>query len=190
LVARQIFNFKLDPRKRDRNTKMSNFFLKMIRITSLTFFLNFLILWDRCNAIGYECIFLVKKRNFSFNDFTSLERLANKCLICINCHIPIIFYLFKTIIDHSASTCFWSYLHETNFFFSIFFSNQLSLELSFWGNINLLIFWVLRRKRRIFTLSAWWWNIFLLRWLLVGVAFGFPNWCGLRGHLNIFKIDF
>ena len=187
LVARQIFNIKLDPRKRDRNSKMSNFFLNRISIACLTFFLIFLVLRDSGYTVGNKWILLVKEWNFCFDDFTSLKRLANDCLISIDCHIPFIFNFFKTIVNHSASTCFWSYLDKTNFFFRIFFWNQFSLELSFRSRINLPVFRkILWRKWWIFTLSAWWRNIFFLRSFLVGVALGFPDWCGLRTHFELF----
>lgn len=177
----------MDPRKRDRNTKMSHFFLNRISITCLAFFWIFLIIWNCCDTVGDKSVFLMKKRNFCLDDFTSLKRLAYHCLISIDCHFPFIFYFLKTIVNHSASTCFWSYLDKTNFFFRIFFWNQFSLELSFRSRINLPVFRkILWRKRWIFTLSAWWRNIFFLRSFLVGVALGFPDWCGLRTHFELF----
>jgi len=189
LVARQIFNIKLDPRKRDRNSKMSNFFLNRISIACLTFFLIFLVLRDSGYTVGNKWILLVKEWNFCFDDFTSLKRLANDCLISIDCHIPFIFNFFKTIVNHSASTCFWSYLHKTNFFFSIFFCNQLSLVFFFCSIVDLTIFG-LRRKRGIFTLSTRWRMVFLLRNFWISVAFCFPNWSGLGAHFYFLKIDF
>ena len=177
----------MDPRKRDRNTKMSDFFFIRINIVCLSYFWVFLLIWNCCDTVCDECVFLMKKWNFGFDDFTSLKCLADDCLISIDCYIPITFYFFKTIVNHSTSTCLWSYLYKTNLFFCIFFWNQFSLELSFSGWINLPIFGkILWRNRRVFTLSAWWRNVFFQRNFLVGAALGFPDWCVLRTHFKLF----
>lgn len=72
LVAKIIFYLKLNPRKRDRNTKMSFFFLRRIRYFSLIIFRFFLLILNSYDTICNKSILLMKKRNFGFDDFTSL----------------------------------------------------------------------------------------------------------------------
>jgi hypothetical protein len=69
LVTKIIFYLKLNPRKRDRNTKMSFFFLWRIRLIVFRFFL---LIWNSDDTICNKAIFLMQKWYFCFDDFTSL----------------------------------------------------------------------------------------------------------------------
>lgn len=192
LITRLILHFKLNSRQSNRNTKMSDFFICWISISSLVylaFFRFFLLkLWSN-NRISDEGIFLMKKRNFSFYDLTCLESFVNNCLISIDCYIPVILNLVQTIVDYSTNTCFWSYLYKTNFFLWILLCYQFcNILLSFTKLVLLNIFleftrfcllwnrWIFtwRRIELNFILRS---NIFFLRSFLTVLCF--PNRCAL-----------
>ena len=125
LVSRLVLHFKLNPRKSDWDSQMSDFIFRWVLINLIPFIQFFLLTLAFDYRICDERIFLVEERNFSFYDLASLKGSSDNSLIGIDSNLPVAFDLFKAVVNYSADACFWSDLHKAGFFIRVFLCNKL-----------------------------------------------------------------